>query len=139
MGSGTMSVVETVVMPPNPAVRMSPATGQGQFTVTGKRDGPYLILSFDRGNIPLKGTMTVAMPTGSQTHPMTSSFDPVNAAPSPTTIDRKEDGTSTVQIKAGPVTGTTSLTLSGGTHVVKETPRAERHFPNRKEYLDSRI
>ena len=51
-GTGSVTAVITTVMPRTPEVSFSPATGQGTFTVTGRRDLGNLVFGFGGNIIP---------------------------------------------------------------------------------------
>lgn len=119
-GSGNIIVTMTSSDP-----RYSPATGQGPFTLTGKREGDYLVLYFDKGNIICKGTRTY----DTKTEPYERSYDTYLG--SGIVIKRKEGGTSTTNLKVSEVTHTVTYSLSGGQNVVKTRPPLQDVSPKK--------
>ena len=133
-GTGNVSAVVTLVMPPTPGVSFSPATGQGMFTVTGHRDLGNVVFGFGSNIIPCKGALTVTTPTGSQTSTLDQQYDTAVPAPTETTIiERKEGTTTTVQLgvqgATSALSGAATFKLTGGSNVVAAPPPIKGIFP----------
>lgn len=60
--------------------KVSEVKGRGQFKVKGVREGKNLRFWFERGSIPLKGTVITSTPLGTERSPYESTFDPAGFA-----------------------------------------------------------
>lgn len=124
-GSGTMTVNELI----SGAGYRSSLQGVGSFSVSGRRDGKYLIFTIPSTTIPLNGTISVA----GMNMQHEGNFDPSTCAPVEIAIEREEGATTRndlaeTGINVG-LTGITTFTLSGGSNIVKEEEPPKGTFP----------
>jgi hypothetical protein len=144
--TGNMSVTYNFLYSPNPYFKYSTMTGQGAFVVNGVKEGKNLRFWFERGNIPVKGTLTVSMPHISKTEPFETTFDPHTIAPggpqleSGVTIELRDGATGAITV---PGVGKTTFTLNGVelwrvSVVGEETDRGQPYIQNDKLRNDSK-
>lgn len=130
-GSGRASA--TIIYPPAPPVTYTPLTGEGTFSVTGKRRGDDLGFTFHSSEILCKGTMTVTTPIETITTEVEAPFDPgtLTAADNRTLIERKPGATTTHQKNpAAGLTETVSFIMGAGSDVVMQPPVDPSLFPD---------
>jgi hypothetical protein len=107
--------------------------GTGGFQITGRRQGKYLSVSFEKAAVPVRGTCTISI---GGTAPYETSFDPSVLTVPSRVIERKNGATISDDIAAtgqsaaggGRVTGKVNLSLSGGSDIDSDKPKGE--FPN---------
>jgi hypothetical protein len=115
-GSGELAVTYDFLHPPNPYLKYSTLRGRGSFNVKGIKEGKNLRFWFERGNIPIEGTLTVSLPNMSQKKPYVSTFDPHTLAPGGPELERGV----TIELRDGAIgsidiagMGKTTFTLYG--------------------------
>jgi hypothetical protein len=145
-GTGELSVIYEFLHSPNPYFKYSTMNGRGSFIVKGIKEGKNLRFWFERGNIPVKGTLTVNMPHISETKPYVTTFDPHTLAPGGpelergVTIELKDGATGAIDIRG---VGRTTFTLYGvelwRVNVVgEETDNHQPYIKNKKLRNDSK-
>ncbi len=145
-GTGELSVTYDFLHSPNPYFKYSTMTGRGSFHVKGIKEGKNLRFWFERGNIPVEGTLTVNLPPVSETKPYVAAFDPHTIAPggpeleSGVTIELRDGATGAIEV---PGVGKTTFTLYGVelwrvSVVGEETDRGQPFIQNDKLRNDSK-
>jgi hypothetical protein len=145
-GTGELSVTYDFLHSPNPYFKYSTMKGQGSFYVKGIKEGKNLRFWFERGNIPVKGTLTVNMPHVSETKPYVTTFDPHTIAPGGpelergVTIELRDGATGDITV---PGVGKTTFTLHGVelwrvSVIGEETDSLQPYIENNKLKNDSK-
>ena len=129
-GRGEIAVTITNRMPPNPYLSMSPMKGTGPITVSGRREGGYLVLRIGGEPITCRGVMRVVMPTGTSEEPTESPFDPAGLGGEDITLERREGASTRItgdsQGTPFGLTWETRLALRGGRDVAAAPPKGPR-------------
>ncbi|HMB65088.1 MAG TPA: hypothetical protein VKN36_18560 [Eudoraea sp.] len=116
-GSGTMTAEEEVS---GKDVKGS-TRGAGPFSISGRRQGKYLIFTVKASSFPLTGTINAA----GMTLDHKSSFDPSACTPAKTALERKEGKTisnTLGQPGTANINATASFTLADGVNILKAPP-----------------
>ncbi|MBK8953326.1 MAG: hypothetical protein IPM85_14715 [Chitinophagaceae bacterium] len=112
-GTGSMKATEELISDDY----NSSCTGSGNFSVTGKRIGKYLIFKFEGLPLILNGYITIL----GKKHETKSSLSPSICTPSEVSIERKEGGyTNNISSAQTDTKVSIAYTLSGGNNISEE-------------------
>ncbi len=145
-GTGELYVTYDFLHHPNPYFKYSTLKGHGSFNVRGIKEGKNLRFWFERGNIPVEGTLTVSLAHLSEKKPYVTTFDPHTLAPGGPELERGV----TIELRDGasgaitiPGSGKTTFTLYGAelwrvSVVGEETDNLQPYIKNNKLRNDSK-